>query len=101
MSSKPTKPIDSSVRVGEAAELLGVSVDTLRRWAPSGRLRVRRSAGGQRPRAPARGPKVPDDPRKRERAPLPPAGREPVPRRRDPAWEEPRAAAGRGPTGPA
>jgi molybdopterin-binding protein len=39
---------DTSVRVGEAAELLGVSVDTLRRWTASGRLRVRRSAGGQR-----------------------------------------------------
>ncbi|MGH2473099.1 MAG: TOBE domain-containing protein [Candidatus Limnocylindria bacterium] len=37
-----------SVRAGEAAELLGVSVDTLRRWTASGRLRVRRSAGGQR-----------------------------------------------------
>lgn len=37
-----------ALRVGEAAELLGVSVDTLRRWTASGRLRVRRSAGGQR-----------------------------------------------------
>jgi molybdopterin-binding protein len=36
------------MRVGEAADLLGVSVDTLRRWTASGRLRVRRSAGGQR-----------------------------------------------------
>ena len=40
--------MDRAVRVGEAAELLGVSVDTLRRWASSGRLRVRRSAGDQR-----------------------------------------------------
>ena len=40
--------MDRSVRVGEAAELLGVSVDTLRRWTASGRLRMRRSAGGQR-----------------------------------------------------
>lgn len=40
--------MDSAVRIGEAAELLGVSVDTLRRWAASGRLRVRRSSGGQR-----------------------------------------------------
>jgi len=40
--------MDGAVRVGEAAELLGVSVDTLRRWTASGRLRVRRSAGGQR-----------------------------------------------------
>jgi molybdopterin-binding protein len=42
------KPIDPSLRIGEAAELLGVSVDTLRRWTASGRLRVRRSAGDQR-----------------------------------------------------
>jgi molybdopterin-binding protein len=34
--------------VGEAAELLGVSVDTLRRWEALGRLRVTRSRGGQR-----------------------------------------------------
>jgi molybdopterin-binding protein len=40
--------MDRLVRVGEAAESLGVSVDTLRRWTASGRLRVRRSAGGQR-----------------------------------------------------
>ena len=40
--------MDTSVRVGEAAELLGVSVDTLRRWTASGVLRMRRSAGGQR-----------------------------------------------------
>jgi molybdopterin-binding protein len=40
--------MDRSVRVGKAAELLGVSVDTLRRWTASGRLRMRRSAGGQR-----------------------------------------------------
>src|SRR3989442_8447665 len=48
MPKEPSKPMDGPVRVGEAAELLGVSVDTLRRWTASGRLRVRRSAGGQR-----------------------------------------------------
>jgi molybdopterin-binding protein len=48
MPKRPANAIDQSVRVGEAAELLGVSVDTLRRWTASGRLRVRRSAGGQR-----------------------------------------------------
>ena len=48
MAKQHAKPIDRSIRVGEAAELLGVSVDTLRRWTASGRLRVRRSAGGQR-----------------------------------------------------
>jgi len=36
------------VRIGAAAEALGVSVDTVRRWGSSGRLRVRRSPGGQR-----------------------------------------------------
>ena len=40
--------MDTPIRIGEAAELLGVSVDTLRRWTASGRLRMRRSAGGQR-----------------------------------------------------
>ena len=48
MAKKPVEPIDRSVRIGKAAELLGVSVDTLRRWTASGRLRMRRSAGGQR-----------------------------------------------------
>ena len=36
------------VRIGRAAEMLGVTVDTVRRWAESGRLKVTRSAGGQR-----------------------------------------------------
>jgi len=40
--------MDRAVRVGEAADLLGVSVDTLRRWTAAGRLRVRRSEGDQR-----------------------------------------------------
>jgi molybdopterin-binding protein len=35
-------------RIGTAAELLGVSVDTIRRWADSGRLRTARTEGGQR-----------------------------------------------------
>ncbi len=48
MPKQRAKHIDRSIRVGEAAELLGVSVDTLRRWTASGRLRVRRSAGDQR-----------------------------------------------------
>lgn len=37
-----------SVRIGQAAEILDVSVDTLRRWAAAGRLATERSAGGQR-----------------------------------------------------
>jgi molybdopterin-binding protein len=39
---------DNSIRIGRAAEMLGVTVDTVRRWADSGRLRTVRSAGGQR-----------------------------------------------------
>ena len=35
-------------KMGQAAELLGVSVDTVRRWAEAGRLRTRRTSGGQR-----------------------------------------------------
>jgi molybdopterin-binding protein len=35
-------------RIGQAAELLGVSVDTVRRWADAGRLGTTRTEGGQR-----------------------------------------------------
>jgi molybdopterin-binding protein len=38
----------ASLRVGQAAEMLQVSVETLRRWETEGRLRMKRSAGGQR-----------------------------------------------------
>jgi molybdopterin-binding protein len=38
----------ASLRVGQAAEMLQVSVETLRRWEAEGRLRMERSAGGQR-----------------------------------------------------
>src|SRR6266576_1674836 len=48
MAKAPKVPMYRLVRVGEAAELLGVSVDTLRRWEAAGKLRVRRSRGGQR-----------------------------------------------------
>ncbi len=37
-----------TVRVGDAAEMLGVTVETLRRWETEGRLHMERSAGGQR-----------------------------------------------------
>jgi molybdopterin-binding protein len=39
---------DARLRVGQAAEMLGVSVETLRRWEAEGRLRMERSEGGQR-----------------------------------------------------
>jgi molybdopterin-binding protein len=46
--SERVPPSGASIRVGQAAEMLGVSVDTLRRWEQDGRLRMARSAGGQR-----------------------------------------------------
>src|SRR2546423_14389311 len=67
MPAKRSKPKDDWVRIGEAAELLGVSVDTLRRWTASGRLSVRRSAGGQRLVALADVRRVQEVRRKRER----------------------------------
>src|SRR4051812_46790362 len=36
------------MRIGEAAEWLGGSVETLRRWGREGRINVARTAGGQR-----------------------------------------------------
>jgi molybdopterin-binding protein len=39
---------EGDVRIGEAAEMLGVSVESLRRWEKDGRLRVVRTSGGQR-----------------------------------------------------
>jgi molybdopterin-binding protein len=39
---------DGALRVGQAAAMLQVSIDTLRRWEAEGRLRVERSSGGQR-----------------------------------------------------
>ncbi len=56
MTSDGTRPVQSAdmtapsdqVRIGRAAEMLGVTVDTIRRWAEEGRLTVGRSEGGQR-----------------------------------------------------
>jgi molybdopterin-binding protein len=36
------------MRLGDAAEILGVSPDTVRRWSDEGRLPAERTAGGQR-----------------------------------------------------
>jgi molybdopterin-binding protein len=35
-------------RIGQAADALGVRVETLRRWERAGKLRTERTAGGQR-----------------------------------------------------
>jgi molybdopterin-binding protein len=45
---RAAKPGNATVRIGKAAEILGVSPDTLRRWSTTGKLRARRSRGGQR-----------------------------------------------------
>jgi molybdopterin-binding protein len=39
---------EATHRIGEAAEMLGVRVETLRRWEREGRLETRRTSGGQR-----------------------------------------------------
>lgn len=36
------------ISIGEAAELLGISIDTLRRWDKSGHLKATKSVGGHR-----------------------------------------------------
>ncbi len=38
----------SQYRVGKAAELLGVSTDTVRRWADGGRVKSTQDSGGRR-----------------------------------------------------
>jgi molybdopterin-binding protein len=39
---------EEGLRIGQAAALLGISVDTLRRWEDEGRIELARSEGGQR-----------------------------------------------------
>jgi len=46
--TQPRERSAGRLRVGVAAEMLGVSVETLRRWEADGRLRMERSEGGQR-----------------------------------------------------
>ncbi len=48
MSEIDPSATDRVVRAGQAAEMLGVTVETLRRWEVEGRLDVVRSGGGQR-----------------------------------------------------
>ncbi len=42
------KTTERTLRIGQAAELLGVGVETLRRWEQDSALRTVRSTGGQR-----------------------------------------------------
>ena len=46
------RAVSEDYRIGEAAAVIGVRVETLRRWAREGRLSTTRTAGGQR-RVPA------------------------------------------------
>jgi molybdopterin-binding protein len=48
MSASDEAPGGGRLRVGQAAEMLGVTVETVRRWEMEGRLRLERSEGGQR-----------------------------------------------------
>ena len=44
----PARDDDRTMRIGQAAELLAVSVETIRRWEADGRLATTRTGGGQR-----------------------------------------------------
>ncbi len=48
MTERPASRGAAQIRVGQAAEMLGVTVETVRRWESQGRLRLERSSGGQR-----------------------------------------------------
>src|SRR5437870_6477670 len=41
-------PVQPAYRIGDAAAMLGVRVETLRRWERLKRIKVKRSKGGQR-----------------------------------------------------
>jgi len=47
MAAKPMRS-QPALRVGQAAEMLQVSIETLRRWEIEGRIHLERSSGGQR-----------------------------------------------------
>ncbi len=48
MAAKRSADQGAEVRIGEASEMLGVSVETVRRWERAGRLSVIFTSGGQR-----------------------------------------------------
>jgi molybdopterin-binding protein len=47
-SQREPAALSGEIRIGQAAEMLGVSVESLRRWERDGRLTIVRTAGGQR-----------------------------------------------------
>jgi molybdopterin-binding protein len=48
MADDESDAVVGRIRVGQAAEMLGVTVETMRRWETEGRLQMERSSGGQR-----------------------------------------------------
>jgi len=48
MPARKPRDVQPPLRIGQAAEVLGVSVDTIRRWAEDGTLKTTRTGGGQR-----------------------------------------------------
>jgi excisionase family DNA binding protein len=48
MRNKHAVPEDGKLSVGEAAYILGISTDTLRRWEKSGRITALRTPTGHR-----------------------------------------------------
>lgn len=48
MANADDRAVPTRIRVGQAADMLGVTVETVRRWEVDGRLRLDRSSGGQR-----------------------------------------------------
>jgi excisionase family DNA binding protein len=47
-AAAPEAPSNATVALGEAAEALGISTSSLRRWADTGRIHAVRTAGGHR-----------------------------------------------------
>ncbi|MCR4306040.1 MAG: helix-turn-helix domain-containing protein, partial [Candidatus Daviesbacteria bacterium] len=48
MNKPSAKPSENFVKIGQASKILGVSIDTLRRWEKAGKITVQRTAGGTR-----------------------------------------------------
>lgn len=48
MPTRKRRDVGPPLRIGQTAEVLGVSVDTIRRWAEDGTLKTTRTGGGQR-----------------------------------------------------